>query len=124
MTDRAPRKSVLLADDVRDNVLLLESFLAGKYATISVYSAKEALHAMREVLFDAAVLDLNYPDLPVEEFISELEKIEKRPAIVVFTGLDLDRVIPLLQGLGPKAVLQKPTLGAKIMEVLDGVLGT
>jgi hypothetical protein len=51
------------------------------------------------------------------------DKLEKCSPVGILTGWDLKTIEPLVAGLSPKFLLEKPVLAQKIMEVLDEVLG-
>lgn len=116
------RKSVLVADDLVEAAMLLASTLSERFSVVTTGSARETLSAMDAVVFDCAILDLGFPDMSTEEFIRGIEGLQKRPKnVLILTGYEAADVVPLLGGVAPRLVLQKPILAKQVMEVVEGL---
>ena len=56
--------TILVADDLEDNVMVLRAFLKHhKYNTLAAYSGKEAIEIAEKKKPDLILLDLNMPEM-------------------------------------------------------------
>ena len=108
---RAPRQRILIVDDERDIVQVLEFALqqAG-FETVSAPDAAGALARVRERQPDLILLDLMLPDLPGTEVFRQLKSVAKTAAlpVVMLTarGDEVDRVVGF--ELGADDYITKP----------------
>jgi two-component system invasion response regulator UvrY len=81
--------SVLIADDDADQRVLTESMLLqpdwAEYAVTSVPDGREALRALREQVFDVAILDLSMPGLDGLEVLSQLQAFDPKLPVLILT---------------------------------------
>ena len=115
--------SLLLADDNVAAARLLEAIFGESYLLSTVHTAKETLALLRNVLFDVAIMDLNFPDMRTEELALEISKIPIRSKVIVLTVWDREDIEEELRLIAPVAVLRKPATVEQITETLAGVLG-
>jgi two-component system, OmpR family, phosphate regulon response regulator PhoB len=93
-----PRGHVLIVDDERDLVRLVEFNLqqAG-YETASAYTGEEALQRVRQRLPDLVVLDLMLPDIPGTEVCRQIKaspRTRNVPVLMLTARTDeVDRVV-------------------------------
>ncbi len=108
---RAVRQRILIVDDERDIVQVLEFALqqAG-FETVAASDAASALARVRERQPDLILLDLMLPDLPGTEVFRQLKSVAKTAAlpVVMLTarGDEVDRVVGF--ELGADDYITKP----------------
>ena len=108
---RASRQRILIVDDERDIVQVLEFALqqAG-FETVAAQDAAGALARVRERQPDLILLDLMLPDLPGTEVFRQLKSVAKTAAlpVVMLTarGEEMDRVVGF--ELGADDYITKP----------------
>ena len=82
--------SVLVADDDEDQRALLEGILSAAdwadYHVTSVPDGRSALGALRERVFDVALLDLSMPGLDGRETLLEIRNLRPELPVVVASG--------------------------------------
>src|SRR5690554_545446 len=81
---------LLVVEDNRGDLLLIEDFLFEKISNPTIQEAKtfkEAKHFLEKGdKFDAILLDLSLPDKSGEELLDEIVKISKSIPVIVLTG--------------------------------------
>ena len=86
------KKTVLIIDDARFNVLVLEQILSPEYAVYTQNGGPEGIKAAKEILPDIILLDIVMPEMDGFEVISALKNsdITKGIPIIFITGLNDD----------------------------------
>ena len=105
-------KSILIVDDSRTNILLLESMLENRGYT-SVYSclsAKEAYNLLDEFSIDIILLDVNMPGIDGIEACKTIKKIPKHKQIpiIMVTADDSDKNLEDSFNAGASDFVTKP----------------
>ncbi len=121
--------TVLLVDDDRDAVRLLEKMLRSlprPYRILKAYGGRQALEAMRGARPDIVFLDLLMPGMSGEQVVAEMREdpaLEQVPVVVVSAG-QADGT-PALLGGSLKLQLERPldlARGARLIkEMLDAL---
>ena len=118
-------KRILVIDDFRANVIMMQQALNGKYEVFTATSGKEALHIIRGSKPDLVVSDIQMPEMTGIELLQKMKEDEemKRIPVVFLTGqADREKVT---QGyrLGIRDVIAKPiiikTVEERIRRVFD-----
>ncbi len=113
---------VLLADDDPDQLLLNESILreAGWAPTdiAKVPDGREALRALREEVFDVAVLDLSMPALDGLEVFEAIEGDPHRPQVIFLSGKGTVATATKAMKLGAYDFLEKPVDGDRLVALV------
>lgn len=113
MSATAPRTlSVLLVEDsLADGRLLLEALrpavTAGELLVQTVKRLSQAAEELQRFDYSCVLLDLGLPDGQGVENVSALRAVDHRPAIIVLTGLDDERVAVEALKLGAQDYLLK-----------------
>jgi diguanylate cyclase (GGDEF)-like protein len=84
------KKSILVVDDERSNIMALTNMLASEYNVYAAKNGPDALDVAKEYLPDLILLDILMPDMDGYEVLSQLKADEDTQSIpVIFiTGLD------------------------------------
>ena len=119
MLDLADRTiSVLVADDDEEQRLLLENVLrsAGwaEHDVTSVPDGREALRALREEVFDVALLDLSMPALNGLEVFEAIGEDPGRPQVIFVTGHGTVESATRAMKLGAYDFVEKPVDGERL----------
>jgi PAS domain S-box-containing protein len=123
---RAPRRRVLIVDDNEDSAELLAMFLGEVgYECFVAGSAARALSISREVIPDAALLDIGLPDLNGHDLARALRKAlaDRTPKLIALTGYAQERDRQLALEAGFVDHLAKPVEMSKLTATLSGLLG-
>jgi len=103
---------VLVADDDEDQRVLLEAILLGapdvKHIVTTVPDGRTALGALREQVFDVALLDLNMPGLDGLEVLEAVENDPTRPQVVYVSGKGTVATATRAMKLGAYDFVEKP----------------
>lgn len=121
MADQHLSKTVLVADDNLDAACLLEDLIEDRCMVAVAVTGRDAIAAMESILFDAAILDLRYKDMGMSDFILAVKALPKRPPIIILTAWNLIDVVPMVEPIAPRAVLQKPCV-EPLLEILNAIL--
>ena len=104
--------SVLVADDDADQRILTEAILveAGwvSHAVTLVPDGREALRALREQVFDVAILDLSMPGLDGLEVFEAIGEDPHRPQVIFVSGEGTVATATRAMKLGAYDFLEKP----------------
>jgi CheY-like chemotaxis protein len=124
-TPRPRDARILVVDDERVNVVLLERILEqdGYRNVKSVTDPSEAAALYDQFEPDLVLLDLHLPDMPGQEVLRRL-RAEPRTAQVPVVILSADARPALIEQLlaeGVRAFLTKPLDVRELLELLDGV---
>ena len=116
ISDRAI--SVLVADDDEDQRRLTENVLLGagwvEHAVTLVPDGREALRALREQVFDVAILDLSMPGLDGLEVFEAIGDDPHRPQVIFLTGVGTVAAATKAMKLGAYDFLEKPVDGERL----------
>lgn len=125
--ERAPweRKRVFIIDDSTIQRNMLKSLLREQYDIDDAASGREALRKMRTWMPDLILLDYDMPEQDGKEVFERLQKEERyRDIPVVFlTGVKEKEKIQAVLGLLPAGYLLKPVEQARLMELLEELVG-
>ena len=118
-----PRFSVLVVDDDRGLCDSLSSLLrVVDYDVVNVYSGEDAISAADENLFDAALIDLNLPDMDGVEVLKQLRRIDPELGAVMMSGVaTLNQAIGSLNG-GADAFILKPAKPDVLLSRLNNII--
>src|SRR6266536_2468727 len=93
MSDAAPPATVLIVDDDRGLLRLVEKSLRREgFTTATASSGREAINWLKERAADLMLLDLKLPDIEGKELIGQLAQIQRPVPFIVITGQGDERV--------------------------------
>lgn len=109
-------KQILLVDDDRDMLLMMERWLKKEYQVQTAASGKEAIAYIHQNRPNLVLLDYMMPDM---NGLETLQEIRRNPeledlSVVILTGLEQPEDAGLLESLHPKAFLSK-SMGKKAL---------
>jgi DNA-binding NtrC family response regulator len=111
-TDSPVVISVLVADDDPDQRFLLEQILSdadwAEHQVTSVPDGRSALAALREQVFDVALLDLSMPGLDGLEVLEAIREDPHRPQVIFVSGTGTVAAATRAMKLGAYDFLEKP----------------
>ncbi len=118
-----PRFSVLVVDDDKGLCDSLSSLLrVVNYDVVNVYSGEDAIHAADEHLFDAALIEINLPDMDGVEVLRRLRGDVPGLGAVMMSGVaTLEQTIGSLNG-GADAFILKPAKPDVLLSRLSNVI--
>ncbi len=110
--------SVLVADDDEDQRVLIEHILRGadgaRHAVTTVPDGRSALAALREQVFDVALLDLSMPGLDGLEVLEAVAGDPTRPQVIFVSGHGTVATATQAMKLGAYDFVEKPVDGARL----------
>jgi PAS domain S-box-containing protein len=115
---------VLLADDAEDIRLLLRMTLTTTHGFDVVGEAgdgQQAVHLAAEHSPDVILLDLSMPVMDGLQAIPELRRVSPNTRIVVLSGFDGARMMPVAMELGAHAYIEKGEAMHALVETLAGM---
>jgi CheY-like chemotaxis protein len=124
-TSAAGRHRLLIVDDNDDNAQVLAEFLTDLgYDCYTAPDAGTALSISREVLPDAAILDIGLPEIDGHQLARELraELAGKAPKLIALSGYAREGDHKLAMESGFAEHLAKPVEMAKLTAALSGLL--
>lgn len=112
MSEKKEKQKILIVDDVKDNVDILEQFFSSKgFETISAYGGQEALEKIQSLHPDIVLLDIMMPDLDgyhvCEKLRKEMTLFKNMPVILVTAKDDVESKVKGL-ALGADDYVTKP----------------
>ena len=114
--------SVLVADDDADQRLLLEGVLRdadwAEHVVTSVPDGRSALGALREQVFDVALLDLSMPGLDGLEVLEAIGDDPNRPQVIFVSGTGTVATATRAMKLGAYDFLEKPIHAERLAAVV------
>ncbi len=118
-----PAGSVLIVDDERTILEILEQFLGGRgYRVFTAQSASEALHLAVLQHFDAAILDLKLPDGIGTDLLASIAKTQPGISCIIMTAFaSVESTIEALR-MDAFDYILKPFDLARIGEVVDAAI--
>src|SRR6266550_9099946 len=118
-------KTVLLVDDDPEFLSALSPLLnTAGYSVITAKDAKEARSVLDDhrVFINAAIIDLELPEIGGFQIIGELARAQKRPIpIMAVTGVYNDVHLEVAEYLGAKISIRKPKPGRPLTLIVDGL---
>lgn len=115
---------VLLADDNRDFVKVLEAFIQSQADMEIVgvaYDGREALNLIYQGSPDVVVLDMVMPLLDGLGVLEKLQYEEERPSVIILSAFDQETIIRRASSLGANYCIIKPfdldNLGKRIRQL-------
>ncbi|NNL31212.1 MAG: sigma-54-dependent Fis family transcriptional regulator, partial [Gemmatimonadetes bacterium] len=123
MTPRAEHViSVLVADDDQDQRVLVETILResdSQQHTVTLASdGIEALRALREQVFDVAILDLAMPALDGLEVFEAVGADPHRPQVIFLSGQGTVATATRAMKMGAYDFLEKPVDGDRLVTLV------
>lgn len=121
------RKTVFIADDEADALMEIKEALSGLYSIRIAFNGTEALHGVKRVKPDLAILDVVMPDMDGYEVLRRMKAEEETAKIPVILLTGKGGILDVENGFkaGADAYFVKPfspaKLIAKIGEVFDKV---
>jgi len=114
--------SVLVADDDADQRLLLERILTdadwAHHQVTAVPDGRSALGALREQVFDVALLDLSMPGLDGLEVLEAIGDDPNRPQVIFVSGTGTVATATRAMKLGAYDFLEKPIQAERLAAVV------
>jgi DNA-binding NtrC family response regulator len=114
--------TVLVADDDADQRALTEAILleAGwaEHDVTLVPDGREALRALREQVFDVAILDLSMPGLDGLEVFEAIGQDPNRPQVIFVSGRGTVATATKAMKLGAYDFLEKPVNGPRLVALV------
>ncbi len=113
--------TILVADDSRAVRIHVKQRLAeAGFSVVLAENGREAIKQIEAVNPDAAILDINMPELDGYAVCQQLEYIKSRMPVIFLTGVEANAVKMLGASLG--AYLSKPVNGEKLVQTVRDVL--
>ena len=125
MNQLTPRPSVLIVDDLPNNVRLLSIMLTEKgYQVRKAINGQMALNTVRSLIPDLILLDINMPDLNGYQVCEQLKADEKTREIPVIFISALDDVLDKVKAfqVGGVDYISKPFQGEEVMARIENQL--
>ena len=125
MTQLTSRPSVLIVDDLPNNVRLLSIMLTEKgYQVRKAINGQMALNTVRSLIPDLILLDINMPDLNGYQVCEQLKADEKTREIPVIFISALDDVLDKVKAfqVGGVDYISKPFQGEEVMARIENQL--
>ncbi|MCH2208350.1 MAG: response regulator [Lentisphaerales bacterium] len=123
--DDSGSHTVLVADDLEDNVMILQTFLMHhNYKTIPAYSGTEALQLIEKHRPNLVLVDLNMPDLNGLDVIKKIRSNDQfaNLGIILLTASgDVDRLLQSFMA-GADDYIQKPYHHIEMLARIQSVL--
>ncbi len=122
MAPSEPVISVLVADDDADQRVLLERLLRGaegvRHLVTSVPDGRSALAALRERVFDVALLDLSMPGLDGLEVLAAVAGDPVRPQVIFVSGYGTVSTATRAMKLGAYDFVEKPVERERLLALV------
>lgn len=119
-------KRILVVDDFRANVIMIQQALVGKYEVTTATSGREALQLLRGKP-DLLILDINMPDMNGIEVLRKKQadnQIKDIPVVFLTGQADRDNIVEGFR-LGIRDIIAKPivirTVEERIERVFDNI---
>jgi DNA-binding NtrC family response regulator len=117
-----PLISVLVADDDEDQLVLINAILQGaagvRHQTTLVPDGRRALGALREQVFDVALLDLSMPGLDGLEVMEAIAGDPARPQVIFVSGRGTVATATKAMKLGAYDFVEKPVDGPHLLRLV------
>jgi CheY-like chemotaxis protein len=124
-------KKVLLLDDNRSNLAILQELLESAGMQVSAHSHADDMPLFRqnqskeEVLFDIALFDLEMPDISGFEIAKKLRSSQNgnRDLPMIALSASMERDARRCEQVGFKGFLSKPARREKLFQMMERILG-
>ncbi len=116
-------KRVLVVDDFRANVIMIQRALSGKYEVSTATSGKEAMQKIKGIKPELVILDIQMPDMNGIEVLESMtsDPFMKDIPVVFLTGqADREKVTKGFK-LGIKDIISKPIIMKTVEARIDRV---
>jgi DNA-binding NtrC family response regulator len=117
-----PIISVLVADDEEDQRVLIDSILRGaegvRHVITCVPDGRSALSALREQVFDVALLDLSMPGLDGLEVLEAVAGDPVRPQVIFVSGHGTVATATRAMKLGAYDFVEKPVVRDRLLALV------
>jgi DNA-binding NarL/FixJ family response regulator len=115
---------ILIADDhelVREGVRRFLERQPGWEICGTARTGREAVHQAEKLRPDVVVLDFNLPELNGLEAVGQIKRAVPQTEILIFTGVDVDELIPQLFEAGAKGVVLKSSPADQLIGAIQSV---
>lgn len=115
---KSDKKSILIAEDIDSNYLLVSSILQKEYRLVRVFDGAKAVEAMKNHSFDVVLMDMKMPLMNGLEATAQIRKFDTDTPIIALTAhaFDSDRRAALAAGCNEYVV--KPINRKQLFDTL------
>jgi DNA-binding NtrC family response regulator len=116
-------KRVLIVDDDKDIVRIVQTMLEGRGWSISAaYSGSEALEKVASKKPDVVLLDIMMPEMNGIEVLKRIKKIDANARIIMITAFgDVESYLDSME-LGAFEYINKPFETDELLELIERVV--
>ncbi len=115
--------TILVLDDVRDAVILIQKILERKGHTVHVFTEEEeAMEFSSNQSVDLAILDIKLKKMNGIKVLAELKKIDPAIRVIILTGYPTIETAREAMDLGANEYCVKPIDKSELEEKVDTVL--
>ncbi len=118
MLSSSDKKTILVAEDIRSNFLLISALLKKYFDLVNVANGREAVEAVRNRHFDLVLMDMKMPVMDGLTATAEIRKFNADLPIIALTAHAFDTDQQAAIEAGCNEYLVKPVDKAKLIEVL------
>jgi len=120
MTDTQNRKTILVVDDMPENIDILAGILKSEYVVKAATSGKLALQIATSDPPDLIMLDVMMPEMDGREVLRLLKSDERtrRIPVIFVSGKDKLDILNDVKGPDVAACLKKPLAPDEVMETV------
>jgi two-component system, NtrC family, response regulator HydG len=117
--------SILLVDDDKDTCANLSDILTDVgYKVVVAYDPETALRIVGQNGYRLGLLDYKLPSMTGLDLFRQIRRQKEHLACVLVSGFASPEVIEMAMAEGMRAVFPKPVDFAKLMPVVEEVVGT
>jgi DNA-binding NtrC family response regulator len=114
------KKTMLVIEDDRSILRVFARVLEKKgYAVVGVENGKDAMEQIKNRCFDAALIDLNLPDMQGTELLTEIQEKSPKTVKIIFTGSPTGEFSENRENENMDAFLVKPVKPEVLLSILD-----
>ena len=120
------RKHILVVDDDRLIVSLLEAGLQEaevEYAVATAFSAQEALTKIRQETFALVMTDYQMPDMNGVELIQQIRNLLPETPVVLMSAYPPDLMEEMIGEIQADGYLEKPISLTQLWELVEEMIG-
>ncbi len=111
---------MLIIDDDRSIIRVFTRVLERKgYTVVAVESGKEAIEQIKNKCFDAALIDVNLPDMEGTELLPKIQEKSPKTVKIVFTGAPTGEFSETGKNVNMDVFLIKPVKPEILLSILD-----
>lgn len=115
-------KSILVAEDVDSNFLLLRAFLSKMYILIRANDGLEAVELFKKHNPDLILMDIKMPNMDGLDATKAIREISKDVPIIALTAFAFENDRQQALAVGCNSFLTKPISKVVLLEMLDQYL--